>query len=128
MHHFEPPDVYEAGSSCGLFRRKTNLLVASLVDAGEAVVPGEAVGVYPGPEEAEAAGESGDEEGEGSAAHLGAGGVFVGEGAETDAGVAHAGSGVCEGEEEDLIERGEDEERQAGRGGDGGYLRGDSEG
>src|SRR5271168_3232874 len=104
---------------------KTNLLVAALVDAGEAVVPGEAVGVYPGPEEAEAAGESGEQEGEGAAAHLGAGGVFVGEGAEADAGVAHAGGGVREGEEEDLIQRGEDEECHAGRGCDGSYLRGD---
>ena len=85
-------------------------------------MPAEAVGVYPGPEQAEAEGDGGEQEGEGSAAHLGSGGVFVGEGAEADAGVVHAGGCVREGEEEELIEGGEDEERHRAGDGDGDRL------
>ena len=38
-------------------------LIAALVHAGEAVVPAEAVGVYPGPEQAQAEGDGGEQEG-----------------------------------------------------------------
>ena len=84
-------------------------------------MPAEAVVVEQGPEEAEAEGADGDDLGEDAAAHGGAGGVFVGEGAETDAGVAHAGGLVGEGEEEGLVDEPED-----GQGGDGGERERDS--
>ena len=76
-------------------------------------MPGEAVFVEGGPEEAEAEGAGGEHGGKDAAAHEAAGGVLVVEGAEGDAGRAHAGSGGGEGEEERLVEQ-----RQAG-GGDG---------
>ena len=76
-------------------------------------MPCEAVFVEGGPEEAEAEGAGGDEDGEDAAAHGAAGGVLVVEGAEGDAGAAHTRGGVGEGEEERLVEeikKGEDEE------------------
>ena len=77
--------------------------VAALVHAADEVVPGEAVFVEEGPEEAYAEEEGGERECGHSAAEGGAGGVLVGEGAKADAGDAHAGSGVGEGEEEGLV-------------------------
>ncbi len=76
-------------------------------------MPGEAVFVEGGPEQAEAEGAGGEEDGEVAAAHGAAGGVFVVEGAEGDAGATHSWSGLGEGEEERLveeIEEGEDED------------------
>src|SRR5262249_27387062 len=68
------------------------LLVTALVHAGEAIVPGQAIVVEERPDEAEAAGCDRKNEREDAAAHGFAAGVVVGEGAEADAGVAHAGS------------------------------------
>ena len=76
-------------------------------------MPCEAVFVEGGPEEAEAEGAGGEEDGEVAAAHGAPGGVLVVEGAEGDAGAAHSRGGLGEGEEERLveeIEEGEDEE------------------
>ena len=87
-------------------------------------MPAEAVVVKPCPEEADAERTGGKGRGEDAAAHGGAGGVVVVEGAEADAGVAHAWGGFGEGEEEELVEQGERKERN--RCGDGGDLRGDA--
>ncbi len=86
-------------------------------------MPAEAVSVHPGPEDTEAEGAGGQEGVEDTAAHLAAGGVFVGEGAEADACVAHAGGGFGEAEEEELVEGVEDQEGQQGGAGDGQELR-----
>src|SRR5271168_4611474 len=80
-------------------------LVAALVHARNAVVPTEAVLVHPGPEEADTERAGGEDRGEDAAAHGRAGRVVIGEAAETDAGVAHAGGGFAEGEEEELIQQ-----------------------
>lgn len=85
-------------------------LIAALVHAGDAVVPAQGIFVEAGPEVAEAEWDGGEDGGEDAAAHGGAGGVVVGEGAEADAGVAHAGGALGEGEEEGLVEQGEEEE------------------
>src|SRR5580692_7606567 len=76
--------------------RRGEGLIAALVHAGDEVVPGQAVFVEGGPEESEAEGAGGEHEGKDAAAHCGAGGVFVAEGAEGDAGAAHSGSGLGE--------------------------------
>src|ERR1700760_1088365 len=86
------------------------VLVAALIHAGDAVVPAEAVLVEPGPEEADAKWAGGEDCGEDAAAHGGAGGVVVAEGAEADAGVTHPGCRFGEGEEEKLVDEGEDDE------------------
>ncbi len=98
------------GGLCGL----AAWLVSSLVHAGDAVVPTQGVLVEQGPEEAEAEGAGGEEGCDDAAAHGGSGGVFVGEGAEANAGVAHAGGSVGEGEKEELVE-----ESEGGEGADG---------
>jgi len=87
-------------------------LVGALVCAGEAVVPGEAVFVERGPQEAEAKRAYGDQDGQDAAAHGVAGRILVVEGAEGDAGAAHPWGGFGEREEERVveeIEEGEDE-------------------
>ena len=85
-------------------------LVAALVHAGDAVMPAEAFVVEAGPEEADADGAGGQDGGEDAAAHLGAGGVFVGQGAEADTGVAHTEGGFGEGEEEEMVGKGKEED------------------
>ena len=97
-------------------------LVAALVHAGDAVVPAQAVVVEKGPEEAYAKRAGREQAGEEAAAHGGAGGVLVGEGAEADAGETHAGGGFGKGEEEDLVEK--VEEREGGEDRNGCELRG----
>ncbi len=89
-------------------------------------MPAEAIFIEEGPEVAEAEGEAGEGHGPESAPHGFAGGVFVREGAEGDAGVAHAGSAVGVGEEQHVVEGGEEGEGEGGgdghgesRGGDG---------
>ena len=59
-------------------------------------MPGEAVFVECSPEESEAEGASGEKNGEDAAAHGSAGGIFVGEGTERNAGDAHSGCGLGE--------------------------------
>jgi len=99
-------------------RAGCSLSVAALIHAGDAVVPAEALFVEPGPEETNAERAGREENREDAATHGGAGGVVVGEGAEADAGVTHSGRGLGEGEEEELVDHGEDEE-DSGSGEDG---------
>ena len=95
-------------------------------------MPGEAVFVEGCPEQAEAEGAGGEEDGEDAAAHGAAGGVLVVEGAEGDAGATHSRGGLGEGEEERLVEEIEEsEDEEAGGQGEaglescvGGDLRG----
>jgi hypothetical protein len=82
-------------------------------------MPAEAVCIEPSPQDADAEWAGAEEEGEDAAAHGGAGGVLVCEGAEADACVAHSGGCVREGKEEQLIEDCEQGEDSA-RGDDGG--------
>ena len=101
-------------------------------------MPAEAFVVEAGPEETYAEGDGGEYRGEDAAAHLGAGGVFVRQRAEANTGVAHAWSGLAEGEEEELVGEGEEEEgsyRGYGRGletdgdrGDAKFAAGEGEG
>lgn len=79
-------------------------LVGPLVHAGDAVVPAESVLIEECPENAEAERRKREEGGKDAAAHGRASRVFVGEGAEADAGIAHAGRAVRKGEEEELVE------------------------
>lgn len=79
-------------------------------------MPAEGVFVEDGPEEAEAEGQGGEQEGGDASAERGASGVFVVEGAERNAAVAHAGGGVGEGEKEELVEQAHDQEDGAGAG------------
>jgi LPS-assembly protein len=85
-------------------------------------VPAEAVVVHPDPGEAEAEGAGGHDGGKGAAAHGLARGIVVGEGAERDAGVAHAGGGVGEGEEEHLEDDGEEKQRGGSGAGERGQV------
>ena len=101
-------------------------LVGALVHAGEAVVPAQAFIVEPSPKEAEAQRGCGEEGSEDAAAHGLACGVFVGEGAEGDAGVVHAGGGFAEGEEEQVVDG--PEEGEGGGDGDGCDGEGDGDG
>ena len=73
-------------------------------------MPPEAVVVEPGPEKTDTERACGKEGGEDAPPHGWARGVVVGEGAKTDAGVAHAGGRFREGKEEELIEQSEEEE------------------
>ena len=98
-------------------------LVAPLIHAGDAVVPAEAVVVEPGPEKADAERAGGEDGGEDAAAHGRAGRVVVGEGAERDAGVTHAGGRFSESEEQKLVEQGE--HRESAGSADGGCLQSD---
>lgn len=77
-------------------------------------MPSEVVFVEDGPDEAEANGQNGEEQGEEASAALGAGGDVAFEGAEAEAGVLHAGRGSGEGEEEGLIEGGDDHQGNGG--------------
>ena len=52
----------------------------------------------------------GENRGQDAAAHGGACGVFVVEGTETDAGIAHARGRIRKGEEQKLVEQGEHRE------------------
>ena len=87
-------------------------------------MPAEAVVVKPCPEEADSERTGGKGRGEDAAAHRGAGGVVIVEGAEADSRITHAWGGFREGEEEDLVEKCQRKERN--RCGDGGDLRGDA--
>ena len=73
-------------------------------------MPAEAVLVEPGPEEADAEGTGGKDRGEDAAAHGSASRVVVGEGAQTDASVSHAGRRFREGEKQNLIQQHEHRE------------------
>lgn len=96
-----------------------------MVHAGEAVVPAEAFFVEPGPEETQAEGGGGHDGTQDAAAHGFASGVLVGEGAEGDAGVVHAGRGFAEGKEEQVVEGPEEGEGRCGADGCGGQADGD---
>src|SRR5207248_5649800 len=72
-------------------------------------------------EEANAERAGGQDHGQDSAAHGGAGGIIVGESAESDAGETHPGSRFGQSEEQQLVQQGEYRE------GNGGADRGDLE-
>lgn len=85
-------------------------------------MPAQGVLIEQRPEKPEAEWEGGEQSGEDAVAHGGVGGILVGEGAEADAGVAHAGRGVGQSEKEHLVEQSEHDEG-TGRPGDGGVAR-----
>ncbi len=86
--------VDSSGLRLGRIAKEEAWLVGALVHVGDAVVPAEAIFIEHGPEIAKPERKRGEAHGEQAAAHGGAGGVFVREGAEGDTGVAHAGGGV----------------------------------
>src|ERR1700733_311967 len=124
-HHAQqatPADTCRSGDACysatTLYRRpqetfgqaggyEEKVLVAALIHAGDTVVPAEAVFIEPRPEKANTERARSEDRGEDAAAHCGACGVVVVEGAERGAGVAHAGSRLRQGEEQKLVEQGE---------------------
>lgn len=88
-------------------------------------MPAQAVFVEERPDDAEAEGCGRENDRQDTAAHGIARRVVVGEGAEADAGVAHSGGRVGEGEEEVLVDQAEQEDSSAG--GDSGGLEGQVE-
>ncbi len=82
-------------------------------------MPAEGVLVEQRPEKPEAEWEGCEQSSEDAPAHGGVGGIFIREGAKANPGVAHAGRGIGQSEEEHLVEQSEHDEG-TGPPGDGG--------